>query len=190
MQKKGLKDFEFKLSGLKDYIALATVPASSYAKNNLEMVKILVNVQNTPGVYVTLNKPFDTLEKDFKGSDIDVKKIIFIDAVTKTAGGNVKKTNNCLFIGNPENLSDISIAMDQAVRAVPGKEKFVFFDSLSTLLIFNTADIVAKFVHFLAGKMRVWKVKGIIISLEDKKNNKELIDKLSQFCDIVLELGG
>jgi|SRR3989344_2219376 len=190
MKKSGMKDFEDKLRNLKDYIALATVPASSYSKSNKEMIRILINTQNTPGVYVTLNKPFNILEKDFKISKIDINKIIFIDAVTKTAGGKTSKTKNCLFIGSPENLSDISLAMDQAVRAVPGKEKFVFFDSLSTLLIFNSAEVVARFIHFLAGKMRVWKVKGIIISLEDKKNNKELIDKLSQVCDIVLDLGG
>src|SRR3989344_5714725 len=190
MKKSGMKDFENKLKNSKNYIVLATVPASSYSKNNIEMVKILTNIQNTPGVYVTLNKPFNILERNFKSNKIDVNKIIFIDAVTKTAGGKVSKTKNCLFIGNPENLSDVSISMDQAVHAVPGNNKFVFFDSLSTLLIFNSADVVAKFIHFLAGKMRVWKVKGIIISLEDKKNNKELIDKLSQVCDIVLDLGG
>lgn len=189
MKKRGLKEFESKIKNLKDYIALATVPAKSYTKNNIEMIKILTNVQNTPGVYVTLNKPFEVLEGDFKKAKVETTKIIFIDAVSQTAGGETKKTKNCLFIGSPDNLSDISIAMDQAVRAVPGSDKFVFFDSLSTLLMFNSVDIVAKFVHFLANKMRVWKVKGIIISLEEKEKNKELIDKLSQVCDIVLNLG-
>ncbi len=190
MLKKGMKEFENKIKNLSDYIALATVPASSYAKSNAEMIKILANIENTHGVYVTLNKPFNILEQDFKKNKIDINKILFIDAVTKTVGGSIEKTKNCLFIGSPDNLSDISIAMDQAVRAVPGKERFVFFDSLSTLLVFNSADVVAKFVHFLASKMRVWKVKGIIISIEDKKGNKELLDKLTQVCDIVLELRG
>ena len=113
--------------------------------------------------------------------------VIFIDAVTKTAGGRTNKTKSCLFIGSPENLSDISMAMDQAVRAVPKEEKFLFFDSLNTLLIYNSPQVVAKFIHFLSGKMRVWKVKGIIITLE-KETNKELINELSQFCDVVLEL--
>ncbi len=190
MPKKGLSEFKDKLKNLNEYIALATVPAASYAKNNIEMIRILTEDQNTPGVYVTLNKPFETLEKALSNAKINTKKIIFIDAVTKTADGDIKKTPNCLYIGSPENLSDISIAMDQAVRAVPGKERFVFFDSLSTLLMFNSVDVVAKFIHFLAGKMRAWKVKGIIISIADKESNKKLIDKLSQVCDIVFEVGG
>ena len=84
-------------------------------------------------------------------------------------------------------MSDISISMDQAVRAIPSDEKFLFFDSLSTLLMYNNVGTVAKFIHFLAGKMRVWKVKGIIVSLRKEKDS-ELIENLMQFCDVMLEL--
>ena len=107
--------------------------------------------------------------------------------MTTTVGGKVEKTDDCLFIGSPKNLSDISIAMDQAIMAIPKKDKFLFFDSLSTLLLYNDVSVVAKFVHFLSGKMRIWEVKGIIISLRRAKD-KELIQELKEFCDVVLNL--
>lgn len=173
------------LKELKEFVVLATVKAKDYQKTNIDIVKHLTGDMNTPGVYVTLNKPYSVMKKVFERSKIDTRLIIFIDAVTKTAG-EVKKTKDCLFIGNPENLSDISIAMDQAVRALPGKDKFLFFDSLNTLLIYNQVQTVIKFIHFLVSKMRVWGVKGIIISLEKKKDN-ELLDELSQFCDLKIE---
>ena len=175
------------LGGSNDYVALATVDAARYQETNLNIIKYLVDNENTPGVYVTLNKPFEVLKKMFEDRKIDANMVIFIDAVTKTAGGNIKKTKSCLYIGSPENLSDISMAMDQAVTAVPGNEKFLFFDSLNTLLIYNKAVTVAKFIHFLSGKMRIWKVKGIIITFEEG-SNKELIDQLRQFCDVIMEL--
>jgi KaiC/GvpD/RAD55 family RecA-like ATPase len=181
-------DFDKEVKDLKEYIALATVDAKSYNKTNLLLVKHLTNDEKVPGVYVTLNKPFETMKKEFERVGVDTKLIIFIDAVTKTSGGKTEKTKNCLFIGNPENLTDISMAMDQAVRALPGNNRFLFFDSLSTLLMYNRVETVAKFVHFLAGKMRVWKVRGIIISLE--KTDKDLIEQLSQFCDVVIDLSG
>ncbi len=37
--------------------------------------------------------------------------------------------------------------------------------------------------------MRAWKVKGILITLE-RKQDRELIDELTQFCDVILDLGG
>jgi len=180
------KENKKKLIELKEYVALATIN-SKYNNANIELIKYMTEEVKSPGVYVTLNKPFKTIESDLKNSKVDTRIIIFIDAVTKTVGGEIKKTDRCLFIGSPENLSDLSIAMDQAITSLKGKDKFLFFDSLNTLLLYNSAETVARFIHFLAGKMRIWKVKGIIISLE-KKANKELIDELSQFCDIKFEI--
>jgi len=184
-----IEKFDEEVKNLKGFIALATVSAKDYQKTNLSLVKHMTKDKKIPGVYVTLNKPFDVMKEAFEEVSIDTKMIIFIDAVTKTSGGKITKTKNCLFIGNPENLSDISMAMDQAVRALPGKERFLFFDSLSTLLLYNNAETVARFIHFLSGKMRVWKVKGIIISLK-RKEDKKLIEELSQFCDVLIDLGG
>jgi KaiC/GvpD/RAD55 family RecA-like ATPase len=170
-----------------NYVALATIDAKEYQATNIEIIRYLTISQSTPGVYVTLNKPFETMRDLFVKKSINTDMVIFIDAVTKTSGGAIEKTDHCLFIGSPENLSDISLAMDQAVRAVPGKERFLFFDSLSTLLIYNKPSIVAKFIHFLSGKMRSWNVKGIIVSLE-RDSDKELLEELSQFCDVTLDL--
>jgi len=174
------------LNKLKDYVALAIVDGQIYQKTNRKIVAELVS-KNIPGVYVTLNKPYENVRNYLKDEPVDISKIIFIDAVTKTLGGNMKKTEDCLFIGSPENLSDISIAMDQAIMAIPKKDKFLFFDSLSTLLLYNSVDVVAKFIHFISGKMRIWKVKGIIISLRREKD-KELIEELREYCDIIINL--
>ena len=179
-------EYRKQLKKLKEYVVLATVDAKRYQDANIALIREMTS-QKIPGVYVTLNKPYHTVKELFRKKGIDTKLMIFIDGVTKTSGGNIEKTDECLFIGNPENLSDISLAMDQAVTSLPPKERFVFFDSLSTLLIFNSLSTVAKFVHFIAGKMRMWKVKGIIISLE-KESHKDLINELSQFCDVHFEL--
>lgn len=182
------KDFKEKLKDLKEYIVLATVDAKIYNQTNLEIIRYLTQVENVPGVYVTLNKPYDIIKASFEKKGIDTRLIIFIDSVTKTAKGKVEKTDRCLFIGDPTDLSDLSFAMDQAVTALPGDEKFLFFDSLSTLLIYNKMNTVERFIHFLSSKMRVWKVKGIIITLQ-KDSDKELIAELSQFCDVTIDIG-
>lgn len=181
-KKEGIKQ----LTNLKEYIALVLVDAKNYQKKSIELIKIFTEKENIPGVYITLNKPFETMQRILESEGIDTRKIIFIDAITETAGGKIKKTHNCLFIGSPEKLSDMSMALDQAVRSIPSNEKFVFFDSLSTLLIYNKSGTVGRFSHFLTGKMRLWKVKGIIISLE-KESDEILINELTQFCDTTID---
>jgi KaiC/GvpD/RAD55 family RecA-like ATPase len=177
--KKGVK-------GLKDYIVLVTVGAGNYQKSNLEILKLLVNEQETPGVYVTLNKPFDIMQRLFKQNKIDSRLVIFIDAITKV-DEDKKRLKNCLFIGSPEKLSDISVAMDQAIKALPTKERFIFFDSINTLSVFNKPGTVARFVYFLASKIREWKIKGVIISIK-KDSDESLINELVQFCDSKIDL--
>ena len=174
------------LDEFEEYVALAVVDANKYQKENIRIIRKLTQ-EGTPGVYVTLNIPFNTLKTRLKREKVDLDEIIFIDAVTETAGGKIEKTDDCLFINSPQSLSDISIAMDQAIMAIESKEKFLFFDSLSTLLLYNDVGVVAQFVHFLSSKMRVWRVKGIIISLR-RNDDKELINELKSFCDVTLSL--
>jgi|TARA_B100002003_G_C14112553_1_gene535119 hypothetical protein len=172
--------FQKGVNNLKDYVVLVVVDGKKYQQTNIDLIKYLVSEKKIPGVYVTLNKPYDVIQRTFENNNIDSRMIIFIDAITHSSG-QTKKIKNCLYIGSPEKLSDISVAMDQAVKALP-KEKFVFFDSINTLTIFNKPVTVARFVHFLAGKMREWKIKGIIISLE-KGIDDVLINELTTLTD-------
>ena len=180
------ESFRKEVKSLKDYILLVTVDAKSYQKTAIDIVKALVNEQNIPGVYVTLNKPYEIMQRTFANNGIDTRLVIFIDAASRTES---RKVDNCLYIGSPEKLSDMSVAMDQAIKALPTEEKFLIFDSLNTLAIFNKQATVARFVHFLTGKMREWKVKGIIITLE-KETEPALLDELTQFSDSRIDAGG
>ncbi|MBS3105720.1 hypothetical protein J4234_05675 [Candidatus Woesearchaeota archaeon] len=180
------KIFDKEVKGLKDYLVLVTVDAKNYQKTAVDIVKSFVNECRTPGVYVTLNKPYDIMQRILENNSIDTRLIIFIDAASRT---DTKKVGNCLYVGSAEKLSDMSVAMDQAVKALPTTEKFLIFDSLNTLAIFNKPATVARFVHFLTAKMREWKVKGVIITLE-KETDPALLDELTQFSDARIDIGG
>jgi len=180
------ESFIKEVKSLKDYILLITVDAKNYQRTSVDIVKFLVNEQGIPGVYVTLNKPYDIMHRTLVINNIDARLVIFIDAASRT---DTRKIENCLFIGSPEKLSDMSVAMDQAIKALHTTEKFLIFDSLNTLLIFNKPGTVARFVHFLTAKMREWKIKGIIITLE-KETDPALLDELTQLSDSRVDIGG
>lgn len=178
--------FRKEVKSLKDYILFITVDAKNYQKTVIDVVKFLVNEQGTPGVYVTLNKPYDIMQRILASSNIDTRLVIFIDSASRT---EARKVENCLYVGNPEKLSDMSVAMDQAIKSLPTIEKFLIFDSVNTLSIFNKPATVARFVHFLTAKMREWKIKGIIITLE-KETEQALLDEITQFSDARVDIGG
>ncbi len=184
---KAYNIFKQNTSQLDDYIVLVTVHATAYHETNIDILKHLIQDNKTPGVYVTLNKPYETLKRLMVQNNIDPNMILFIDVVTKIPGQESKKIDNCLFIGSPEKLSDISLAIEQAIQSLDHENKFIFFDSLNTLSIFNNQTVVAKFIHFLTVKMREWKVKGIIISLK-KETDDKIINHISQLCDTNIDI--
>ena len=81
-------------------------------------------------------------------------------------------------------VRDFGISITEAITALELKEKFIFFDSIDTLLIYNKEEVVLKFIHFLIGRIREWNVKGIIVTVE----KTEIIPQLSEFCDKVIYL--
>ncbi len=169
------------------YVALIIVNSKDYNNFNLNLVKYFTKDKKQPGVYVTVNQPFATLKKKFKEAGINTELIIFIDAISNMVNKSLEDDEHCFYLDNPQDLSDISIAMSQAIDSINHKNKFVFLDSVSTLLVYNDNKTLIKFIHFLAGRIRDWNIEGILISLRDKKD-RALIDKISQFCDVTINV--
>ena len=65
--------------------------------------------------------------------------------------------------------------------------KFVFLDSVSTLLIYNNLETTERFVHYMINKIRNMGFFVVLISIDEEKSNK-LIPILSQFCDKIIKI--
>lgn len=166
----------------KPGIILAVASARDYNEANIDFLKFLIYSKNEPGVYLTFNKPFDTMKYILEQENIDPRMIIFIDAITLPSGGKAQDSERCLYLDDLRNLSDLAVIIDEAIDAIPFDNKFLFLDSLSTLLLYNNTGSVAKFVHFLTGKLRSWNLDGIFLSLE-LESDAEFIEQLTLFCD-------
>ncbi len=171
----------------KPGIILALAKAKDYNEANIDFLKYLIHTKNEPGVYLTFNKPYATMKQIMDQENIDERMIIFIDAITLPSGGKAEDTENCLYLNDLRNLSDLAVIIDEAIDAIPFKRKFLYLDSLSTLLLYNNTGSVAKFVHFLTGKLRHWDLDGIFLSLE-LESDAELLAQLSLFCDKKINL--
>ncbi|MDY6762080.1 MAG: ATPase domain-containing protein [Candidatus Nanohaloarchaea archaeon] len=166
-------------------IALVVVDSDDYVETNMDVLDYLVEEEGLPGVYVTINKPYATIVDVFADHDVSTDSVFFVDAITKETGGEEVEQDNVLYMDAPDDLTGLSIVISRAVEEMPDGNKFLFLDSLTTLTIYNTADTVSQFAHFLTGKMRTWNVSGVIMSLEEEVD-EELIGKISQFCDCVI----
>lgn len=169
-------------------IVLVVVSIKKYMQTNNEILKMLCNEKKCHGIYISVNRPYKNLLKILKENNIDVKKLFFIDAITKTAGGSEKK-DSYLLVGSPQALTEISITLGQVAKSIPDKHKFLFLDSISTLLMYNQDKVVAKFVHSLTTKLREWEMGGVLLTMK-KETDEKMISLLNQFSDKLISVNG
>jgi len=160
----------------EEKILLVMTNSANYAETATNLTKLFS--KSGSGIYVSVNKPFETLKQSFIRNKIKVNSIFFIDMVTKT--NDARKDSNCLYLGNPGDLTSVSIAIDQVLSSIEG-EKFVIFDTINTLLNYNNESMVIRFMHALVSKIRNENARGILLSVGNLKEGME--SQLTQFCD-------
>ena len=144
---------------------------------NQEIIRFLTKNLNISGIYVTLNTSHCDMVKKFKAERVDTEKLLFIDNI-ETGGGC--KAHNCIFLGNTKSLTALSLGMSKACENK--SMEFIFFDSVTTILIYNTLKNTERFIHYFINKIKNLDILMIVISIEEPKSNK-LTSILSQFCD-------
>jgi archaellum biogenesis ATPase FlaH len=169
-------------------VVLFVIDPKKYHTVHLKILKGIIEEKKFSGIYITVNKPYDALIKYLKEIKIPTENIFFIDAISKSVSQEIKLTENCLYIPSPSHLTDLGIALTQALESMEKKEdKFLILDSISTLLIYNDFETVAKFVHFIISRLRVFGLVGLIISVE-KILDERMINILMEMCDEVIEI--
>ena len=114
--------------------------------------------------YVTLNKPAASLQWAFKLNRIDPGNIFFIDAVSKQLGKE-SSDRNVQLVSSPAALTEISIALQEAMKA--RAFDVVFFDSLSTLNLHEKSSAADKFVGNIINRIKNERRQGVFTCLQE-----------------------
>jgi len=162
-------------------VFLVILPSQEIQKNIDSIVTRLVKRDKTAIVYISFNKPYNVLSKNWKNKKIDLDKILCIDCIT---AGAIEKQNgkNVIYDLSPNSLTAISLAISAFLKTAKGK-KAIIMDSLSTLLIYNELNMVARFTNDLVEKARASDTKAIIFTTK----HEELLGKVSLFFDKIIQ---
>ncbi|MFH1391806.1 MAG: ATPase domain-containing protein [Candidatus Diapherotrites archaeon] len=169
------------------FIVLLVVKNEENANLNTDLLKNFVRKDGTLTIYLTVNRPCHNLMEYLKSQGIDTKNFFILDAISEEVTGPMASTERCIYIESPKDLTSLSIGIVTAFKKTEGQERFLFLDSLSTLMIYNDPNVVKKFIHFLTAKMRMFGVKGAMITLR-KESDEKLISDFSPFVDKVIEV--
>lgn len=175
---------EEKLKELPESFALLVlVKGQAYLETVDAFVELFIKDKKLSGVYVSANKQASLLLKEFsrKLKGIDDEKLYFIDSASKTIPVELQ---DFVEQANSKNLVDLNISIGQALKEK--KASFLILDSLSTLSIYNSEDVMKKFVKAVTEKCYSLNIKGIFIASKSP-SSQELVDDISPFFDKVLD---
>ena len=166
---------------------LILVNAEKALKSTVRTIKLLT--KEGKGIYVTLNRPYDSIKEILKKNNVDTSKLFFIDCITESASGKSRRTKDCLFISSIKNLTELSIAITQAIHLLSKeKNKFLYLDALSTFFIYHSAPTVTKFSHLLMSKLKLELLTSIFLSVESEMDER-IKSRIISFCDKVITVG-
>lgn len=168
------------------FLILAT--PGNIRKCNIDLIKE-ISALNYHTVVITTNFPYSILTKLYGVEGVDLKKVSFIDAVTRNSIGSAENIPGVVrFINNPANLTDIGIAVTDVLRENSGKKVCILYDSISTMLIYLSSQNISKFIHFVTNKLRLMDISGIFLAVETGLDPM-LMTQLTTFVDTVIDTG-
>jgi archaellum biogenesis ATPase FlaH len=148
------------------------------------ILKDIASEQENKGLFITLNTPYKELIDKLKKEKINTKHTYFIDCITKSTS-KASADSNCTYIQDPGSLTELSLAISEQVQI--SEANYIVFDSVSTLLLYNSMENSERFLHYLFTKLKTLSLKSIVIAI-DEPNTKKAMPLLSQFADKIMDI--
>jgi hypothetical protein len=157
-------------------------------ERNIEIIRE-ISALGIHTIVITTNFPYSVLSKLYSQSGIPPGAVSFIDAVTRNSLGKAENIPGIVrYINNPSNLTDMGIAVTEALKDHSGKKVCILYDSVSTMLIYLSSANISKFIHFVTNKLRLMDLSGIFLAVE-KGLDPMLMTQMTTFVDTVIDTG-
>jgi archaellum biogenesis ATPase FlaH len=169
------------LSLPKDFVVLTIFPREAYQELNMHLLRILLKDKDKYGAYIAINKAPENLINIMDENKIAHQNLFFLDCVTQ----NAKEQSNCVYLGGPQSLTKIAIALEPVYKSQD--HSFIFLDSLNALEAYHEPAKVIRFARSLIEQIREHKKTGVMIGLHEDTDHT-IVSELSLVCDKVLDL--
>lgn len=182
------KEIVQKLKGINKYETNLILPAvNNYFKSIKGIMGYLITKKGMGGVYVSATRPSKAIMSRL-GSEINLDDVFFVDAVSYMVEGAPPSSGNVIFVESPTMLEMMMTKTEMQLKKVKAKEKFVLFDSINALSVYNNENILSEFIHVLVNNLSGKEIYSFILSVSEQ-TSKKISSMLRMVCDNIVELG-
>ena len=140
------------------------------------------------GVYVTSTRPARAIMSRLQTEKSRLDDVYFVDCISYAVGGTRGLgKEQVVYVESPTMLESIMLKIIWLLRRIKSEKKFVFFDSINTLAIYNDQKILSEFFHILINKLRTQEVFTTILSVGERAP-VEVESMLRLICDDSVDL--
>lgn len=166
-------------------IILAITAGDTYNEAVLEMARA-ANNRFRRGVFITTNRPYDTLRRHLDEGDIKLAGYAYIDCISGLTGLTPANRPDVQFIDSPTMLEKAAMRADQLLRRA-GDDRVLLLDSLSTLAVYNGDETVAELAHNMITKLRMQQCPAVFLVVESQAEAR-LIASVAAHCDRMVRI--
>ncbi len=136
----------------------------NYNKHLLKVMETFLVRKKGDAVYVTFNKPANSLADLFK--DIDQKnRLLFLDVISTHTGERTGELENAFFVSFPGDLTGLMVVLSRMLKM--HDFRFLFLDSLSSVLIYNDERTTTRFLYALSAMCKQHYVNLVLFSSKE-----------------------
>lgn len=182
------EDIKQQLADLPDpTILYLDSDTKNYYRTMLATIDYLVNTLEYGGVYVSSTRPVSDIKIQMEAIGIKIDDIHFVDSVIYLVGGKPEDEKTA-YVESPSMLETIMLKLDWQLKQVKSQDKFVFFDSINGLSIYNEDKLLMEFIHVFSNNMRLRDIYTVLISVREQTPPR-IDSSLHLNCDDVIAVG-
>ena len=149
------------------------------------IVAHLLRDESTNGLYVALNIPHSAVEKKIEKMGADPLKLFFIDCITASIK-IPEERDNVIYLNDPSGML-LEGAIRHGLKVLNGERNFVYIESISTFLAYNSYQSFIKFLRMITNEIRLYGLVGIIFMLDKELQDVEF-NQATTFVDDIVDL--
>lgn len=142
---------------------LLSMENSDYNSHLVAVMKTFLHRRKGDAVYVTFSKPAQSLADLFEPLDCR-NRLLFLDVVS-THMGEKAELENAFFVSFPGDLTGLMVVLSRMLKM--HNFRFLFLDSLSSLLLYNDERTSTRFLHALSAMCKKSSLHLVLLSSED-----------------------
>jgi hypothetical protein len=167
--------------------------AQEYADNYLAALGLTVRdlggETNSHTIYVSVTNPASLVWSLLEALDIPSARLSFVDAISHLMMSYENVLPNASYVESPTMLEGIMLRIEFLLRRHPNQRNIVIIDSVNSLAVHNSADVLSEFFHILVNNLKTRSVLTVLFTTSGDEG-AELDRILSLVVDEVYTLGG